>query len=113
MRYSKSSNVLRDSLRLWTVAILSSLLMFACGGIEGDTLPEDDSVGQSEHAVVQKHVMLAGPGAHVWGGDDWNCQPGYEDSDCPSATHPGCTVGDVDSGNCVCPWEGYCRPFFD
>lgn len=36
--------------------------------------------------------------------------PGH--SVCPSPTHPGCTNGDVGSGNCVCPWPGYCEPFF-
>jgi Ca2+-binding EF-hand superfamily protein len=34
--------------------------------------------------------------------------PGY----CPDTGHPGCTVGDVRSGNCVEIWEGFYAPFF-
>jgi Ca2+-binding EF-hand superfamily protein len=33
-------------------------------------------------------------------------------STCPSPTHPGCTNGDVASGNCNCYWAGHCAPFF-
>jgi len=84
-------------------------LFFACGGTETD--PGD--LATFEQGVVEKNIMLAGPGHRVWGLDDWDCRSGYEAAGCPSPTHPGCTVGDVDSGNCVCPWPDYCMPFFD
>ena len=43
----------------------------------------------------------------------WPCDSATPPSWCGDPSHPGCTYGDVASGNCVCPGPGYdCEPFF-
>lgn len=77
--------------------------------------------------MVPRSVAAAGKPQYAL----WSCGPGcnsmviqpYFDlenpctrnpslPECPSTTHPGCTNGDVSSGNCVCPFPGECEPFF-
>lgn len=76
---------------------------------------------------AQLAVKICTPGACVWtmpGGYYGNGSPGYQyepistfcdrypdHSVCPSSSHPGCTNGDVSSGNCKCWWPDQCGRF--
>ncbi len=68
----------------------------------------------SPHVLFHPFISFSeGHGAAFPVGDPWDGETDTECPDCPHPDYPGCTYGDVMSGNCVEVWQGeWHTPFF-